>query len=179
MWMLVLKRQYTPAGADSYPPVEMPLFKKKKKKKSAISSPAPPCWTTSSWSDWNCWTVNPNSLRFLKMLLRTQNHRSGVGGVMHCSLRSYKRVRFYNHWSDPFNISGSLLANQSETCFMVILDFWVTLKTDSFSSRPPPPTPPIKGTFSFTNKTLTENCHFLLFVLLSPLKKKKKRSASR
>lgn len=47
------------------------------------------------------------------MLLRTLNHQSGVGDVMHCSLRSYKRVyyqRFYNHRSYPFNIFGSLLA---------------------------------------------------------------------
>lgn len=62
---------------------------------SKRSSPASPCRTATCLLSGGFFhaltgTVefwNPNSLRFLKMLLTTLNHQLGVGDVTHCSLR--------------------------------------------------------------------------------------------
>lgn len=55
---------------------------------SSSSSPDLLCWT-SSWSDWNCWIFNPTThWGSSGTLLRTINQQSGLGCLLHCSLRN-------------------------------------------------------------------------------------------
>lgn len=97
-WTLVLNGQHIPAEGDSSSScvsLDIADFNC-----TEWSSPALPCRTATCLSSRGFFHavtgtlafLNPNSLRFLKMLLMTLNHQLGVGDVTHCSLRQCQVV---------------------------------------------------------------------------------------